>query len=306
MSETVECLGKERIANLLKIWSSGRRRLTPSELAELEPVLPRPALIRPPIVEREYEQTLAHYTKIYGVAERTLKEWKSLGRAAQPEPDMPPLDDPPRMKDWYARRKKNRVPARLLRIAADAARQEAASAAPREDPLPAPAPAPSPGHAPSVGHVSNPTLPPNDPPDDPSPESARGYSATLDRLRRAEAAAGDKYTRLILEDGKESEADLARRAWQLLTKELRSYEKDAEEILQKSGQSWVAADVVVAMHEIHVPMRDSILALYDRLEAKLETLNRTERRRLYREEVGRVFAALVANRFTSASLGDDR
>lgn len=302
--DTVARLAKERQANLLKIWSSGRRRLTTAELKELEPVLPREILAKPPTKKAGYQYPLAHYVEIYGAAERTLKHWIALGRQAQPEPDLPPLDDPAAMKDWYARNKKNRVPDRLLALASSAARL---ASSPDETPHASPPRSSAAPGAPACGYVTTPPpaspTPPGFSSSPPPPVSgpARGYSATLERLRQAEAAAGERYTTLILDPdpAKQAEAEQARRSWQLLTKELRAYEKDAEEVLQKSGQSWVAAEVIAAIHELHIPLRDGMLSLYDRIESQLDGLPRGERKRLFRAEVRRLYATLVAHRFTA-------
>lgn len=58
--DTVARLAKERQANLLKIWSSGRRRLTPPEMKELEPLLPPEILARPPTKKAGYQLSLIH------------------------------------------------------------------------------------------------------------------------------------------------------------------------------------------------------------------------------------------------------
>lgn len=297
--DTVARLAKERQANLLKIWSSGRRRLTPAELKELEPILPREILAKPPTKKAGYQHPLAHYVEIYDAAERTLKHWIAIGRQAQPEPDLPPLDDPPRMKDWYARNKKNRVPDRLVQLAAQASRLEAA---PSSTPAAvAPASAPACGHVTTSAAASAPasSTSAGTPPAGAPPRPATGYAATLERLRMAEAEAGEKYTKLILEDGKEAEAEVARRKWESLTKQLRAYEKDATEVLSASGQLWPAAETRAAIFDVVAPLRDSIESLYSRIESKLETLPRAERGKHYRAEVARIFAALLANKFTA-------
>lgn len=337
--ETIAQLSKERQANLLKIWANGRRRLTPAELKEIEHLLPRvsppPAPPAPPIAPPAapvdppptvaapssepspepalivtaspaiklsrlgYQHDLAHYEPIFNASNRTLKGWLAIGRASTP-PDLPPYDEPAKMKDWYARNKKNRVPDHLVHLAAEASRLTATSrplaALLTAESVPAPSMVTESANSPSAacGHVTT-TLQCVAP----AQSSTRGYSATLERLRQAEATAGERYTRLILDPQKQDEAEQARRSWQLLTKELRAYEKDAEEVLQKSGQSWVAAEVVAVIHDLHIPLRDGMLSLYDRIESQLDGLPRGERKRLYRAEVCRLYAALVTNRFTA-------
>jgi hypothetical protein len=303
--DTVAHLARERQANLLKIWASGRRRLTASELKELEPILPGEILARQPIARAGYQHPYAHYCEIYQVAERTIKHWVGVGREATPEADLPPLDDPPRMKDWYARRKKNRVPDRLVTLASTAAQLAAGpSSAPCGAGTTTPAPAAGlPAGQPSLPAGTAAGSAAGSQAAAPASPATRGYSATLERLRQAEATAGERYTALILDPDKQDQAEQARRSWQLLTKELRAYEKDAEEVLQKSGQSWVAAEVVAVIHELHVPLRDGMLSLYDRIESQLDGLSRTERKRLYRSEVRRLFAGLITNRFTALPPG---
>jgi hypothetical protein len=256
-----------------------------------------------------YAHQLAHYEPIFSASNRTLKGWLGIGRAATP-PDLPPYDAPERMASWYGKHKKNRVPDHLVALAAAGAAAPAAPIVP--GPLFAEAGEPA---SPACGHVtttppaptspSPPSPPASAPPAASAPPPARGYSATLERLRQAEAAAGERYTTLILDPdpAKQAEAEQARRSWQLLTKELRAYEKDAEEVLQKSGQSWVAAEVVAVMHELHIPLRDGMLSLYDRIESQLDGLPRGERKRLFRAEVRRLYAALVTHRFTALPPG---
>jgi hypothetical protein len=122
--------------------------------------------------------------------------------------------------------------------------------------------------------------------------------ATLERLRIAEAAAGERYTRLVLEE-KDAEAADAERRWQKLRNDLRAYEKDAQEVMASQGKLWPADEVVAVLHEIHTVLLQSFESLYDRIETQLETLPRAERKRFYREEARRLRSALVANKFTA-------
>lgn len=292
--DTVARLAKERQANLLKIWSSGRRRLTPAELKELEPILPREILAKPPTKKAGYQHPLAHYVEIYDAAERTLKHWISIGRQAQPEPDLPPLDAPERMKDWYARHKKNRVPDRLVQLAATAAQLGSAAPTPR---LVAPPPAAGCGIDTTKPAESAPASTPP-PASNRPPPAATGFSATLERLRAAEAAAGEKYTQLILE-GKDAEAESAERRWQKLRSDLRDYERDAQKVLSAQGKLWPADEVAAVLYELHTVILQSFESLYSRLETELRTLPREDAKRLYLAECRRLRSSLVANKFTA-------
>lgn len=304
--DTVARLARERQANLLKIWSSGRRRLLPSELKELEPILPPEILARPPTKKAGYQYPLAHYVEIYDAAERTLKHWIALGRQAQPEPDLPPLDAPERMKEWYARHKKNRVPDRLVQLAAQAARLEH-SAPPASTPSPAAFGNVTTSAALGVspGTAATATLPSTSANTTgaaaAAPILATGFSATLERLRNAEAAAGAKYTQLILES-KDAEAEAQERRWHKLRGDLRDYERDAEKVLSAQGKLWPADEVAAVLYELHTVLIQSFESLYSRIETELRTLPREEAKLLYLSEVRRMRAGLVANKFTSAPI----
>src|SRR5688572_20673072 len=48
-----------------------------------------------------YAQPLAFFVPIYGTQVRQLKNWVALGRALKPAPQLPPLEDPVAMIDWW-------------------------------------------------------------------------------------------------------------------------------------------------------------------------------------------------------------
>lgn len=235
-----------------------------------------------------YAHPLAHYCAPLDASERTLKLWLKLGREATP-PDLPPFDEPHKMAAWYARHRKNRVPDHLVALAAQG---------PKVLAMPAPAPAGPLFAEPAAacGHVTTPSSPSSAAP---VARAATGYSATLERLRAAEAAAGKKYTDLILEEGKDAEAEQARRIWDSITKQLRAYEKDAQEVLAAQGKIWPADEVTAVLYELHTVILQSFEALYGRIETELRTLPRDEAKRLYLAECQRLRAALVANKFTA-------
>jgi len=243
-----------------------------------------------------YAHHLAFYEPLFKASNRTLKGWLAIGRAATP-PDLPPYDAPERMAAWYARNKKNRVPDHLVALAASSAAQAARVAPPADLTLS------------SCGHVTTPppavapaaAAPPV--PAAPAAGPARGFSATLDRLRAAEAIAGERYTQLILE-GKDDEAAAVERRWQKLRSDLRDYERDAQKVLSAEGKLWLADDVTAALFELHTVLFQSIESLYDRIETELRTLPREDAKRLYRSEVRRLRASRVAHKFTAAPAPD--
>lgn len=254
--------------------------------------------------------TQAHYAAVFGVSVRTIKTWIAIGRDARP-PERPPLDEPARMKDWYSRHMTNRVPDRLVDLAASIARGTGANSPHSSDsPLAAPLPFVSPAVAAS-SHSDASAGPlfataaaattPGATPRTAVPVGSGGFTATLGHLREAASITGERYARLAADPTKEAEAEHAHRIWSKLTKELLAYEKSAQDLLQSSGQSWASSDVIAALDDLHPPLRDGVLSLYGRLASRLDLLPTFEQRdRLFRDEARRLFAGLVANKFTAS------
>ena len=276
---------------------------------------------RPAARRARYLQPLAyypaHYQKILGLAdlpvrERALKLWIAEGRDATP-PELPPFDDERRLKDWWTRVKTNRPPDWLVALAArpvDVAPVSpiaTVSAAPAEgDPSMGPLftqAASAPGAASMPAPVSLPT------PATPS-SSLNGYAAALQRVREAEAAAGNLYTSLLnraadprttAEDRSRltAEAEQARRAWDELVNRLRPMEKDAAEILRESGQVWNVDDVIASTTTIHLSLRHSFRGLWRRVRARMRSCaTPLEEDALWAEETEKIFAGLRTNKFT--------
>jgi hypothetical protein len=68
----------------------------------------------------QYKKPLREYCAIYDTRERQLKRWIATGKAADPAPDLPPLDDPPAMVTWWERRMAVRVPSKILALVVEA------------------------------------------------------------------------------------------------------------------------------------------------------------------------------------------
>lgn len=144
-SEQLELSQQARNASLLKIWAADRRQLTPPELAEIKHLLPvesppPPASspLVPPHLSRgkktKYAQKLIEYEAVYCKKVRAIKEWISTGKSQTPW-DLPPLDDPAKMPEWWVRRMQQRVPDGI-NIAAANARDAAGPPQPPENPPP--------------------------------------------------------------------------------------------------------------------------------------------------------------------------
>lgn len=240
-----------------------------------------------------YEHRLAYYVPPLGRSERALKWLIARGRKRTP-PDLPPFDDLPRMRDWWSRCMKQRVPDDLVALATGAL----ASPSPASPPAAAPGGALGPLFANAPATIVA------------QPSSSTGYSAALRRAREAEAAAGMLYNTLLEKANApectnderirlSSESEQVRRAWEKTADQLRAYEKDAVAILAASGGAWDSADVIAANDLIHAVLRDSMRGLLLRVRPKLAGRTDAEQDTLWQTEVERMFALLRDNKFTA-------
>lgn len=114
---TADELSRERQAALLLKWRKGQR-LSEAEKAEIKSFLPSDkAAARKASIDSKLH-TNAHYTQVYGVSEKTIKNWCRDGRGMISGPDLPPLDAPDKMAAWYARtHPDSKVPPKLMELA---------------------------------------------------------------------------------------------------------------------------------------------------------------------------------------------
>lgn len=124
------------------------QRLTEEEKEEIDLTFPTSAATARTISRDSYKELqpggggLKHYAKVYEVSDRAIKLWIKEGREKS---DLPPLDAPATMADWYGRVKQRRIPLRLLHLkspgtAAESTAAPAAAAqpgAPAEQTVPA-------------------------------------------------------------------------------------------------------------------------------------------------------------------------
>jgi len=270
----------------------------------------------PAVRRARYLKPLRDYVDVYNRSERTLKLLVAKGRDATP-PELPPFDEPGRMKDWWVKHMKNRVP--------DDIAAHAASSAPLPS-TPAPAatpagPADSPGPlfsaaatagaagspAPAAPAVAIPILPPALS----AAGGGLGYRAALQRTREAEAAAGQLYNQLLgqanrtdltIDDRSKyaAEAERARRAWDEVINRLRQMEKDAAEILRGQGRTWPVEDVLTSQDIIHLALHQGLLGLLRRIRPKLAALRDPDAEdALWSAELEKLFAGLRENKFTA-------
>lgn len=292
-----------RQAALLKRYVAGQR-LGRGELRELKGILPDSVIKGAPIVRASYQHPLEHYETIYGRKVRMIKLWIATGRDAVPM-ELPPLDEPPKMKAWWIRQMKHRVPLDIEQLAAGTPK-------PPPSPVVTPPPADTSAGPLFEAAAAAPGSTPAPAASAPPLAFSGGFAGALQRLRAAEAAAGELYTSLLRQaagcraeqaDDRArltAEAEGARRAWDELVDKLRSYEKDASKILAESGKVWSQDEVVASQEVIHLALKEGINGLLRRVRPKLKAcVTPAEEDKLWQTEVDKLFGALRANRFSA-------
>ena len=273
-----------------------------------------------------YFKPLAHYVPIFERSERNLKGWIADGRDADP-PRLPPFDAPAEMLCWWHAVKSHRPPDVLIRLAAAGGRHTTAPPDPAKlSPLPSAAtPAGSTASGPLFESAVKPAAPAiaTVPAESAGPATANssdstppgglaiGFSASLARQRIAEAKAGELHNSLVqqailatdpeIKLRLQAAAEQAARSWAAFTSEMRRAEAEAPKILAAAGKNWNADDVVAAIHELHVPMRDSVRALARRMRPLLVDLSAPEAEALWDREVEKLFATWRRNKFVGAA-----
>jgi hypothetical protein len=218
------------------------------------------------------------YEEIYQTDIRTIKRWRADGARHDP-PLYPPLDDPQRMAAWWRAVKTRRVPPRLVQLEEDAP----LAAAP-----PSPA-ASAPPAAPAVVDLET------------------GYTATLDRLRIAEAIAAQRYATAAAspDEAVRATASGLKREWMDLVDTARTYERDRAKILREAGETWDRAAVVEAITSIHNIIAPGVRRLWRnvrRRHAQFHALTAAQQDEVFAREADALFSVLLNTGFTSATL----
>lgn len=193
---------------------------------------------------------------------RAIKGWLQIGRECTP-PELPPLDEPYRLAQWWARRMKQRVPDWIKAIE----RQHF-------------------GGNPVVQMPTETVAP-----------SSLGIMGVLDRCRAVEAAAGDRYASLLRmaaqaktfdeQQRYSSEAEQARRSWDESVERLQKMELATPKILAAYGKMWNADDVMASFETVHLALKGSIESI-------------VKDNPVLMERVHKAFAALRNNKFTAS------
>lgn len=214
-----------------------------------------------------YGRPLEELAKIYGQTDRTIKRWIRTGKQAAAGSDLPPLENPVEMPAWWARHYKHRCPGEILEAA-----RSSAPVKPSASPLP---PLP-PDHGLQVG---------------------TGFEDMLRRVRDAEAEASTEYLRIMKVNPDDPRLASARKSWQELAKQLRELERDAHEILSKTGQVAQKSVVEALLAELHQPIVMGIQSLWPRLKSRLRSVSDLESDRIWQEAVSTLFRRLNESSF---------
>lgn len=218
----------------------------------------------------KYKSEQSEYAVRYGQSDRTIKRWVRTGKDAG---DFPPLDFPAEMPAWWARNYRHKVPLAMLEAARAAAVVGGGDHAER------------PAVEARGGQVS-------------SLDAGSGFAEMLNRVRDAERVAYIEYD-VALKSGDEARLPLARKTWGELSKQLRELERDAHDILSRSGNLVEKAVVERLVAEIHVPIVNGMRSMWRRVRAQILAVAEGQQDRVWQEEVDRLLTRLADSGFTA-------
>lgn len=238
-----------------------------------------------------YPHPAAHYAAIFDVTARGVNKWIARGLAADP-PEPPPLDDPSALVGWWPRHMKHRVPERLLIAKREF---EAKSGVPRgtEEPLPDFALEAESAVSVAAGPVEPIEVAPLE-----GSANDEGFFASLLRTRRAERVASLAYE-AAKKAVPRNEADIriTYNTWKDIAQQLRSMEKDAPEILKKTGDMWLSVDIVSELTPMLTSLKNGVDSLWRRFSVKIGVQSTVATDRIWQDEVDRLFAGLLESKF---------
>ena len=207
---------------------------------------PVPAVAAPAV--RHYKRPYREYVAIYGKAERTILWWVRQGRERE-TPDLPPLDDPAKMPEWWARVMRQRCPDVVLSAA------RVAPVAPQV----APSMTSAPGGVPS-SKVSPPA----------SVATTAGFEDNLRNLREQVSKA---YAALVdaqnAPDPDPVKIEIAQRHWMKLDAAAQAAEAKAPDILEKMGRLVDREQLAAELAPMLGAVANSIRSMRRRLKPQL-------------------------------------
>jgi len=228
---------RKRLEGLFDRYSKGAR-LSRAEMEEIRPFIERsgpPPAADPPRAagtaadfrleaeEPRFQRPYKEYAAALDVSERSIKKWVQKGRAAK---DLPPLDDLPRMAEWYERVMNHRPPAFLLSWA-----EKKTAPAPASEARPA---APAPPQVLADASIDLDLIVP------------KSLEEQVEGLRRAEAACYMQLQR-ALTAGDASLISSRQAVYQRACETLRRAEKTLHDIQVQRGDYVLKADVAADM-----------------------------------------------------------
>lgn len=211
-----------------------------------------------------YVEQYRFYADVFGESERTIKRWVRTGKEVD---DLPPLDAPEQMANWWSRHYKNRVPVKILQLAKSVPAN--GDEVVKDDPLftqPVEKAAPAPI------------------------DLEVGLEASVDRLRRAEAVANHKFTEAIRLDADEGEIERKQRAWERVAKQLSISEKSLRDMESKYGALYGADEIKRELVKIHGSVYAGVKNFMRRVMPKAELIeDPIERNEFYEAETNKLF-----------------
>lgn len=215
----------------------------------------------------KYGRPLEEFATVYGQSDRTIKRWIRTGKEAATGADLPPLDSPGDMPAWWARHYKHRCPSEIL----EAARRARPAPAPKSPPTAIVPVAPQP--------------------------AGTGFEEMLRRVRDAEAAASVEFLSAMRADPDDPKIPSLRKAWSEIGKQLRELERDAHDILTRTGQVAQKSVVEALLAEIHAPIVLGLQSLWPRIKAKMRAATESEQDRIWSDSVSNLLRRLNESQF---------
>lgn len=218
----------------------------------------------------KYRLEQAGYAEVFKTSARTIKRWVKTGKDGG---ELPPLDSPSEMPQWWVRFYKQKVPDCILEAAGVS--REVFKVREVEAVM-------------EVERVPVVTV----------ARSGTGYEEMLGRVRDAERVAYLEYE-AALNAGDEGRLPLARKTWGELSKQLRELERDAHDILSRSGSLVERAVFERLVAEIHIPIVNGIRSMWRRVRAQMLAASEGQQDRVWQEEVDRLLSRLADSGFTA-------
>lgn len=278
-----EELREARISSILLKYTQGKR-LSKDELEEVAHLLPvETAAYSKKTTEDTYSKPYKEYVPIYGKQERTIKWWVGQGKSAEGGPDLPPLDRPEEMPQWWTRCMKQKCPASVLDAARGASGKSTPDRSTPEKPSASPAPKaslPPPRYEPALVSTQE--------------QSLQHLKEQLTRARQD-----------LLEEQSKEELDTHKveakeRKWRELRKEVDAAEEAVFKMRTKQGKLVDLEELGAQLLPMLVTTAESFRSLLTRLKPRLSAAqNDAERDTIWQSGVDECFTELIAAGFIS-------